>query len=328
MVREYSNFHRQAIEKVRHLWYLYIVNPETEELLKIFGTLPEDLLVIGTGRHELYKSRESFLSGMAEDQVEAQNIQFEMLDEWYEVQEITEDVCIVYGSIWAREKVAPGKAILVDMEGSRFTVVCRNVQGKVEICNIHHSMPYMDQGEGEYYPKSLSLLANEAVQRSKALERQVELDQMTELYNRVYMEWHVSQVLKTHTGYFYAIDLDGFKHVNDTVGHLVGDAVIREFARLLKQIFSSSALLGRLGGDEFAVWDEQISGKNDAENKFYLLIDGCRKLSGQLGAEIGCSAGIVNYQLTGEDFVALYQRADQALYKAKAKGKGSLFWSE
>ena len=84
-----------------------------------------------------------------------------------------------------REKASSGKAVLVDMEGSRFTVVCRNSQNGIEICSIHHSMPYIDQGEDEYYPKSLATLANEAVQKSRALERRVEMDHMTELDNRV-----------------------------------------------------------------------------------------------------------------------------------------------
>ena len=48
--------------------------------------------------------------------------------------EITDDVCGVFGSIWVREKVTPGKVILVDMEGSRFTVVCRKVDEDVERC--------------------------------------------------------------------------------------------------------------------------------------------------------------------------------------------------
>ena len=61
------------------------------------------------------------------DQVEARDIQFELQDEWYEAQRITDDVCLVYGGIWIREKSTPGKPVLIDMEGSRFTVVCRDL---------------------------------------------------------------------------------------------------------------------------------------------------------------------------------------------------------
>ena len=328
MFRTYSDFEQEAIEQVRQLWHMYIVNPEPEQLQQVLSALPPNLLMIGTGRHEMYKNRGEFLAGMTEDQIEARDIRFELQDEWYETQKITEDVCVVFGSIWVREKASSGKAVLVDMEGSRFTVVCRNSQNGIEICSIHHSMPYIDQGEDEYYPKSLATLANEAVQKSRALERRVEMDHMTELYNRVYMEWHVAQTLKSETGFFYVFDLDGFKAVNDSMGHLAGDKVIQEFACLLKKVFAPSAILGRMGGDEFAVWDSSMNSKREAAVRFHLISEECRKLSGRLKTSVSCSAGIaVNYR-TGEDFSELYQRADQALYRAKAHGKNGYCWAE
>ncbi len=150
----------------------------------------------------------------------------------------------MYGSIWVREKSAPGKAVLVDMEGSRFTVVCRDTADGVQICSLHHSMPYLEQGEDEYYPQTLVSLANEAIQRSKALEQRVELDHMTGLYSRVYLEHHVRQKLIKEAGYFFSVDLDDFKSVNDSMGHLAGDKVIREFSQLLKKYSEPQRLSG------------------------------------------------------------------------------------
>lgn len=328
MARTYSDFHRRAMDKVRRLWHLYVVNENPDQMERELASLPADLLMIGTGRHELYKCREEFLRGMMADQTEARDIQFELQDEWYDVQAISTDVCVVYGSIWAREKVTPGKAVLVDMEGSRFTVVCRDTGSGVEICTVHHSMPYADQGEDEFYPKSLASLANEALKKTKALERRVEMDHMTELYNRVYMERRVTQAIGRENGCFFAIDLDEFKRVNDTMGHLAGDQVIREFARALKRAFVPSAILGRMGGDEFAVWDSAVSGREEAEGRFAALAESCRTLSEGIGTHVSCSAGIAFSGRAGEDFTALYQRADRALYRAKSLGKGRFCWAE
>ena len=322
-----EDFYGRAIELVRRLWHLYIFNLEPEELDEAIQGLPHDFLMFGTGRHELYKNLNEFVAGITADQVEARGTQFELLDEWYEAQGITDGVCTVYGSIWVREKPAPGKAVLVDMEGSRFTVICRDTANGAQICSIHHSMPYQDQGEDEYYPKSLASLANEAVQRSEVLERQVELDYMTELYNRVHMELHISRVLKGEAGYYFSLDLDDFKSVNDTKGHLAGDKVIREFAELLRRVFGPGAILGRMGGDEFAAWDGGIGDQAAADVRFSALIEGCQALSDEVGVPISCSAGIALSRRTGEDFTALYQRADKALYRAKAGGKGRLAWA-
>ena len=328
MARAYSDFHRRAMEKVRRLWHLYIVNEEPERLERELEALPSDLVMIGTGRHELYKCREEFLRGMTADRTEARDIRFELQDEWYDVQEISPDVCVVYGSIWAREKGAPGKAVLVDMEGSRFTAVCRDTPRGVEVCSIHHSMPYADQGEDEFYPKTLASLSNEAVEKTKALERRVEMDHMTELYNRVYMEWHVTQAMGRESGFFFALDLDEFKRVNDTMGHLAGDQVIRAFADALRRTFAPSAMLGRMGGDEFAVWDSAVLGRAEAEGRFAALAEECRALCEGLGAHVSCSAGIAFCGRAEEDFAALYQRADRALYRAKSLGKGRFCWAE
>lgn len=328
MTTDRASFHKRAVEEVKSLWHRYIINQTPGELEQALAALPEDLLMIGTGRHEFYKNLQAFLTGMTGDQLEAREIQFELQDEWYDVQPVTDDVCVVFGSIWAREKARPGKAVLVDMEGSRFTAVCRDTLDGAEICSIHHSMPYLDQGEDEYYPKTLASLANEAVKKSKVLERRVELDHMTELYNRMYLEWHVSQAIKKQTGLFYIFDLDDFKSVNDSMGHLAGDKVIQAFAKLLKRVFAPSAILGRMGGDEFAVWDDTLADRKQAEKRLSALADGCRRLSASLGVSVSCSAGLAVGVRTGEDFAALYQRADRALYQAKREGKVRYCWAE
>lgn len=314
MQKIYSEFQTRAMEKVKRLWHLYLTSPDS--LVDALDVLPANFLMIGTGRHEFYKSREAFLSAMTEDRVQASDIQFELPDEWYDVQEISEDICIVYGSIWAREKSAPGKDILVDMEGSRFTVVCRDLQTDVEILSIHHSMPYIDQGEDEYYPKTLALLANEVMRKNRVLEHRVEMDHMTELYNRVYFERHVSNAMQTQEGHFFALDLDGFKDVNDSKGHLTGDKVLQAFAQILRRAFTSAAIIGRMGGDEFAVWD-----CCDIPLCMKMLSEMCQDLSNHLGVSVSCSVGIAQKQ-ADDKFLALYQRADKALYRAKSKGKG------
>ena len=67
---------------------------------------------------------------------------------------------------------------------------------------------------------------------------------MTGLYSRVYLEHHVRQKLIKEAGYFFSVDLDDFKSVNDSMGHLAGDKVIREFSQLLKKYSEPQRLSG------------------------------------------------------------------------------------
>lgn len=325
MGRTLSEFEKCALEAVQRLWRLYLLNADTEDFAESLQNLPDNLLVIGTGRHELYENLTKFISGLSADQLEGREIQFELVDEWYNVQTITETVCVVYGSIWVREQAPPDKMAVVDMNGSRFTVVCRKAEDGVQICSIHHSMPYYEQAEDEYYPKTLSALADAALRKSSLLERKVEQDSMTELLNRVYMENHVWKAMVHRQGYFFILDLDDFKKVNDTLGHLAGDAVVQSFAKLLRAVFGPEALIGRMGGDEFAVWDDGISSEAEAEARYRALLEGCLRLSDQIGAAVSCTAGAAR---TGrETFSALFRRTDRALYLAKSAGKARLHWA-
>ena len=106
------------------------------------------------------------------------------------MQEITEDVCIVYGTLWVREKPDPAKSVQAEMD-TRFTMVLQNMEDKICIKHIHQSIPYVDQAPGEYYPKTILALANEAIERARHLERGMERDYMTGLYNRYYAEQDV-----------------------------------------------------------------------------------------------------------------------------------------
>lgn len=63
------------------------------------------------------------------------------------------------------------------------------------------------------------------------------------------------------------IDLDDFKAVNDTYGHVAGDRVIMDMADILRRIFAKEAVIGRLGGDEFAVYEAGCCGRKEAEEK-------------------------------------------------------------
>lgn len=321
-----DEFQEKSIEAVKVMWHLYLLERTPGDIAASFAGIPENMMVIGTGHHEFYRNKQEYIESITDNQIDGREIQFMFVDEWYEAQHISDDVCVVYGKIWVREKAAIGKFVLVDMPGTRFTVVCRKVGDDVQICNVHHSVAYLEQAENEYYPKRLTTIANEAVKKSETLERRLQLDHMTEIYNRIYMERHVTQALAESDGYFFLIDLDNFKSINDTKGHLAGDAVIVGFADILKNNSGFNSLVGRMGGDEFAIWDSSIRSKQEAEELFNRILKECVVLSAKVEADVNCSAGVVAVQKGAERFESLYQRCDAALYAAKDKGKRCLEW--
>ena len=118
------------------------------------------------------------------------------------------------------------------------------------------------------------------------------------------------------------LDIDDFKMVNDTYGHLAGDAILSEFGALLSSAVRTSDILARYGGEEFI-----ISVPNNIEQAVGIAEKICAKTNGYVFPEPGhitVSVGCTEYK-KGDNEEALISRADQALYDAKRNGKNT--WS-
>ncbi|AWN50684.1 EAL domain-containing protein [Methylobacterium sp. 17Sr1-1] len=121
------------------------------------------------------------------------------------------------------------------------------------------------------------------------------------------------------------VDLDRFKEVNDALGHLAGDALLREVALRLRAGLSGQDIAARLGGDEFAVLLAAIDGPGDAMARAQGLVRAIGRpiRLGDQSVEIGASIGIAASPADGTDEETLVRRADLALYKAKAEGRNA-----
>ncbi|WP_420131263.1 diguanylate cyclase domain-containing protein [Rhodopseudomonas sp.] len=161
------------------------------------------------------------------------------------------------------------------------------------------------------------------------LRRQAETDPLTGLANRAIFQARYREVVGDSLNYGFAsalvlIDLDGFKELNDTLGHLAGDACLCEVARRLRRAFHNAGLVGRLGGDEFAIiLRAPRSPARIAEVLQHTLAMLSRALFWN-GHRIEVSASI-GAALIGRPhrrrIADLFEEADLALYRAKAAGR-------
>ncbi|MDQ6925493.1 MAG: GGDEF domain-containing protein, partial [Candidatus Eremiobacteraeota bacterium] len=120
------------------------------------------------------------------------------------------------------------------------------------------------------------------------------------------------------------LDLDGFKRVNDSAGHAVGDVLLVQVAERLQHATRGCDLVARLGGDEFAVLLNDVHANGD-------LITVAERIVGAIARPftvqetvcvVGVSVGIARGADTDASVDALMRNADLALYEAKARGKG------
>mgnify|MGYP002870101953 CR=1 FL=1 len=127
---------------------------------------------------------------------------------------------------------------------------------------------------------------------------------------------------------FYIIDLDNFKKVNDTLGHIVGDFVISDVAQKLCTVFSENDFVGRIGGDEFAAF-LKLSGNGTQIGRQIIqakasavctIVDEVYS-NDDHDVNVTASIGVALFPAQGRTFDDLYKAADAELYKSKNKGK-------
>lgn len=127
------------------------------------------------------------------------------------------------------------------------------------------------------------------------------------------------------------LDLDNFKHVNDSLGHAAGDQLLKEVARRFGGCVRASDTLCRQGGDEFLVLLPEIRAPEDAGVIAQKLIDSLQAPVAlpAMDAQVGCSIGIALLGEPGDDLDTLMRNADTAMYEAKSEGRrGYRFFSE
>jgi diguanylate cyclase (GGDEF)-like protein len=149
-------------------------------------------------------------------------------------------------------------------------------------------------------------------------------DDLTQLYNRrAFRVLTEQQILIAerihHSVLLFYIDVDKFKHINDTFGHAEGDTLLIELASILKSTFRESDIIARIGGDEFAVLSMEI-GPESSDLLLERLNANIEKKNKKENnaTELSVSVGISRYNLNESDSVAaLLDRADKDMYVRK-----------
>lgn len=173
--------------------------------------------------------------------------------------------------------------------------------------------------------------ALENAQEFREARQLADLDALTGLHNRRYFHELLARECARAHRYnrrlgLIVFDLDDFKDVNDRIGHLAGDAVLSEAAERVRSVVRTADVPCRVGGDEFAVVMPE-SGLEQAEQLFARLqgaISG--RPIGQAG-RLHISAGVAELK-PDDDSISFFERADQALYRAKDAGKGRAFTAD
>ncbi|TAY98627.1 EAL domain-containing protein [Rhizobium leguminosarum] len=172
----------------------------------------------------------------------------------------------------------------------------------------------------------------EAVRAEEQIRYMASHDPLTGLPNRTLLRERIDRelALDGKTSAVLCLDLDHFKEVNDTLGHAVGDLLLKAVAERLTDCLHEGDSIARLGGDEFVVFQADIPSREHASSLAQRIIDVVRKVFIIDGKpiRIGVSIGIAIAPDDGDVADSILRRADTALYKAKSNGRGTLCFFE
>ena len=173
------------------------------------------------------------------------------------------------------------------------------------------------------------LLVEDATRRraeEAGMRRLAQTDPLTDLPNRSALMAEIdAEFLRGRPFAMLCVDLDRFKEVNDTLGHPVGDALLRDVAARMRGILRADDVLARFGGDEFVLLQRNVLESRDTSELASRIVDAVGKPFSIEGnrIDIGASVGIAHAPSDAAERDELHRKADVALYRAKAAGRGT-----
>ncbi len=220
----------------------------------------------------------------------------------------------------------------------------------VETRGYWHGEIFSQRASGEDYPELLTLSSvqnekeevthyialfvdiTELKKKEKKLLQMAFFDPLTDLPNRRLMYDRLTQEMykasrNNHLVAICYLDLDGFKKVNDTLGHEIGDQLLIEMAARFKACLRYGDTIARMGGDEFVIILSSLSDEQQCHDVLQRIIDVANEpvlINSQI-ASVSVSIGFTLYPQDSSDTKTLIRHADTAMYSAKKTGKNSYY---
>lgn len=166
-------------------------------------------------------------------------------------------------------------------------------------------------------------------EKINSLEDRVYIDALTTVYNKEMMTTIIKESLLDKEFHIALLDIDFFKNVNDTYGHLIGDYILKDMAKRIKNSISNNDYFGRVGGEEFMIIifeDSKINCINVCNRVRELIQKHLFKyedLEINITLSIGCAKTIKN-----DEYEDIYKRADDSLYEAKSTGRNKVIYQK
>lgn len=259
---------------------------------------------------------------------------FEISNQNFEFIELSDDTYLIYGSQDIKSNV---DGLLVEQLGLRQSFIFSLINGEFKLTHVHSSLPCYMQSAGESYPiqklqlenKQLeNLVAERTLELKNAIEKIEKIastDYLTGILNRRKFEKVLLSYINNKSAGTFCVaifDIDNFKSINDTYGHMKGDTIIKFISDIINSSINDSDIFARWGGEEFMLLLPNSTIENSTA-KIESILNNIRNSKSEINTKITISCGLSKYSIN-DNLEALVMRVDKALYTAKNNGKDRL----
>ncbi|MDO6542830.1 sensor domain-containing diguanylate cyclase [Photobacterium sanguinicancri] len=194
--------------------------------------------------------------------------------------------------------------------------ICQLKDEQKETTRLNNLLAYNNQELERKVQERTSELQNANIQ----LQLLANFDPLTQIANRRHFWQLFEQRSKNNTGWLLILDLDNFKSINDTYGHLVGDRVLQHFCSVCQSCIGTHALFGRIGGEEFALYvnDHDVLNIHRYAQQLLACVRNTPLMLDGNNIQITTSIGVTHSTIDKKN---VYAEADRMLFKAKTAGK-------
>lgn len=218
---------------------------------------------------------------------------------------------------------------LISLDGEDDEISCEMRDGSFRTFKITNARLAVDKSVKYVQGKFVDI--SRAVSERDELIKKAETDSMTKILNKSTFEKKTMLALegmpKGEDAVMILLDIDDFKLVNDTYGHITGDKVIKAVAKIIAEGFPEAELIGRVGGDEFGVFIKSVSAAQSEDRLSELHELGKQRYEILNRCDIGISYGVAGLgeisKAGAKAYEALFSLADDRLYEAKKSRKGT-----
>lgn len=218
---------------------------------------------------------------------------------------------------------------LISLDGEDDEISCEMRDGSFRTFKITNARLAVDKSVKYVQGKFVDI--SRAVSERDELIKKAETDSMTKILNKSTFEKKTMLALegmpKGEDAVMILLDIDDFKLVNDTYGHITGDKVIKAVAKIIAEGFPEAELIGRVGGDEFGVFIKSVSAAQSEDRLSELHELGKQRYEILNRCDIGISYGVAGLgeisKAGAKAYEALFSLADDRLYETKKSRKGT-----